>query len=85
LVIKFQGMVMHQLFTTQLLSPNASYKVINFINDKELVNAPRLNLSCRSFRFLSIDIKVLTIVNRRILILKNSFFFLNEINFVQYT
>jgi hypothetical protein len=35
-------MVMHQLFITQLLSPNASFKVIKHLKHKEGANAPRL-------------------------------------------
>jgi hypothetical protein len=33
---------MHQLFITQLLSPNASFKVIKYLKCKEGANAPRL-------------------------------------------
>ena len=33
---------MHQLFITQLLSPNVSYKVIKHLNNKEGANAPGL-------------------------------------------
>jgi hypothetical protein len=39
IVIKIQGMVMHQLFITQLLLSNASYKVIKHLNNKEEANA----------------------------------------------
>jgi hypothetical protein len=42
IVIEFQGKVMHQLFVTQLLAPNASYKVIKHLNNKEGANAPGL-------------------------------------------
>jgi hypothetical protein len=35
-------MVMHQLFITQLLSPNASFKVIKHLKHKEGANAPGL-------------------------------------------
>jgi hypothetical protein len=42
ILIEFQGKVMHQLFITQLLSPNASYKVIKHLNNKEGANAPGL-------------------------------------------
>jgi hypothetical protein len=34
IVIKLQGMVMHRLFITQLLSPNVSYKVIKHLKHK---------------------------------------------------
>jgi hypothetical protein len=37
-------MVMHQLFITQLLSPNASYQVIKHLKRKEGANAPGLAL-----------------------------------------
>jgi hypothetical protein len=33
---------MHQLFSTQLLSPNASYKVIKILKHKERDNVPGL-------------------------------------------
>jgi hypothetical protein len=33
---------MHQLFGTQLLSPNASNKVIKILKHKEVANAPGL-------------------------------------------
>jgi hypothetical protein len=42
MVINFQRMEMHQLFSTQLLSPNASYKVIKILKHKERDNAPGL-------------------------------------------
>jgi hypothetical protein len=38
----FQGMVMHQLFITQLLSLNASDKVKKHLKHKEGANAPGL-------------------------------------------
>jgi hypothetical protein len=44
MVFKFQGMVMHQLFITQLLSPNASYKVIKHLKHMEWANAPGFTL-----------------------------------------
>jgi hypothetical protein len=37
-------MVMHQLFITQLLSPNTSYKVIKHLKYKEVANVLRLVL-----------------------------------------
>jgi hypothetical protein len=42
MVINFPRMEMHQLFTTQLLLPNASYKVIKILKQKERDNAPGL-------------------------------------------
>ena len=35
---------MHQLFITQLLSPNASYQVIKHLKREERANAPGLAL-----------------------------------------
>jgi hypothetical protein len=42
MVINFPRKEMHQLFSTQLLSPNASYKVIKILKHKERDNAPGL-------------------------------------------
>jgi hypothetical protein len=42
MVINFPRKEMHQLFSTQLLSPNASYKVINILKHKEWDNVPGL-------------------------------------------
>jgi hypothetical protein len=39
---QFPRKEMHQLFSTQLLSPNASYKVIKILKHKERDNAPGL-------------------------------------------
>jgi hypothetical protein len=44
---------MHQLFITQLLSPNASYKVINHLNNKEGTNAP--GLACDNTTLVLLD------------------------------
>jgi hypothetical protein len=44
---------MHQLFVTQFLSPNASYKVI-----KKRDNALELALCCRSFCYHTADIEI---------------------------
>jgi hypothetical protein len=41
-VINFARKEMHQLLSTQLLSPNASYKVIKILKHKERDNAPGL-------------------------------------------
>jgi hypothetical protein len=38
MVINFLRKEMHQLFSTQLLSPNASYKVIKILKHKERDN-----------------------------------------------
>jgi hypothetical protein len=43
MVINFPRKEMHQLFSTQLLSPNASYKVIKILKQQRKgVNAPGL-------------------------------------------
>jgi hypothetical protein len=42
MVINFPRKEMHQLFSTQLLSPNASYKVIKILKHKERDNASGL-------------------------------------------
>jgi hypothetical protein len=42
MVINFPRKGMHQLFSKQLLSPNASYKVIKILKHKEMDNAPGL-------------------------------------------
>jgi hypothetical protein len=42
MVINFLRKEMHQLFSTQLLSPNASYKVIKILKHKDRDNAPGL-------------------------------------------
>jgi 2-keto-3-deoxy-6-phosphogluconate aldolase len=39
---QFSGKEMHQRFSTQLLSPNASNKVIKILKHKEVANAPGL-------------------------------------------
>jgi hypothetical protein len=46
IVIKIQGMVMHQLFITQPLSPNTSYKVIKHLNNRGQMHRglPRITL-----------------------------------------
>jgi hypothetical protein len=42
MVINFSRKEMHQLFSKQLLSPNASNKVIKILKHKEGDNAPAL-------------------------------------------
>jgi hypothetical protein len=42
MVINFPRKEMHQLFSAQLLSPNASNKVIKILKHKERDNAPGL-------------------------------------------
>ena len=55
---------MQQLFSTQLLSPHASYQVINFENSKEVANAPGLVLCYRRVRQCSTNIKIKAIPGR---------------------
>jgi hypothetical protein len=63
-VINFPRKEMHQLFSTQLLSPNASYKVINILKHKERDNAPGLALCRRGFGICSTNVKVETVLDR---------------------
>ena len=50
MVISFPRKGMHQLFSTQLLSPNASNKVIKFLKQQgKGGNAPRLSLCFKIF------------------------------------
>jgi hypothetical protein len=58
MVFNFPRKEMHQLFGTQLLSPNASNKVIKILKHKETDNAPGLALCCRGFGIYSTDIKI---------------------------
>jgi hypothetical protein len=77
---------MQQVFNTQLLSPNASSKVIKILKHKEMDNAPGLALCCRGFRICSIDTKIKTIPGRWSLRCWCSFFFFdNYFFFVFYT
>jgi hypothetical protein len=65
---------MHQLFSTQLLSPNASYKVKRiFKTTMKGVNAPGLALCCRSFCFHTAEFKVKIVLHWRILGLRDNF------------
>jgi hypothetical protein len=57
-VINFPRKEMHQLFSTQLLSPNASSKWERFQNSKEVANAPGLSLCYRRVGLYSTDIKI---------------------------
>jgi hypothetical protein len=66
---------MHQLFITQFLSPNASYKVIKiFKTTRKRDNAPGLALCCRSLCFHTVDIEVKVFLHWRILNLGDNFF-----------
>jgi hypothetical protein len=58
MVIHFPRKEMHQLFSTQLLSSNASYEVIKVLNNKERDNALGLALCCRRFWFHTANVEV---------------------------
>jgi hypothetical protein len=66
---------MQQLFSTQLLSPNASYKVIKILKHKERDKAPGLALCCRRLRVCPTDIKLEVVLDRWNFILWGNFFF----------
>jgi hypothetical protein len=77
---------MHQLFSTQLLSPNASNKVIKILKHKERDNVSGLALCCRGFGICPTDIKIKTIPSKWSLSWWCSFFFFdNYFFFVFYT
>jgi hypothetical protein len=67
---------MQQLFSTQLLSPNALSQVIKSLKQQgKGVNAPGLALCCRRFWVYSTDVEVEVILGWWILSLKYNFFF----------
>jgi hypothetical protein len=77
---------MHQLFSTQLLPTNASYKVIKFLKHQgKEDNAPGLALCCRRFRVYSTDDEVEVILDWRILSWSVNFFFNYSLFLVFYT
>jgi uncharacterized protein YmfQ (DUF2313 family) len=76
---------MQQLFSTQFLSPNASYKVIKILKHKEKDNASGLALCCRRLRVYSTDIKVEVVLDRWNFSLWDNFFFDYHFFFVFYT
>jgi hypothetical protein len=86
MVINFPRKGMHQLFSTQLLSPNASNKVIKFLKQQgKGGNAPRLSLCCRRFRVHSANVEVEVILGWRIFSLGDNFFFYHSFFLVFYT
>jgi hypothetical protein len=77
---------MHQWFSTQLLPPNASYKVIKvFKTSRKEDNALGLALCCRRFWVYSTDVEVEVILGWWILNLRDNFFFNYIIFLVFYT
>jgi hypothetical protein len=54
---------MQQLFSTQLLSPNASFQVIKSLKQQGKVNASGLALCCRRLMICSTNIKVKTVLD----------------------
>jgi hypothetical protein len=78
MVISFPRKGMHQLFSTQLLSTNASNKVIKFLKStRKRGNAPGLALCCRRFRVHSADVEVEVVLDWRIFSLGDNFFYHN--------
>jgi hypothetical protein len=73
------------LFSIQLLSPNASYKVIKILKHKEMDNAPGLALCCTRLKICSTDIKVEVVLDRWNFSLRCNFFFNYYFFFVFYT
>ena len=55
MVINFPREEMHQLFSTQPLSPNATYKVIKILKHKERDNAPGLAWNNTRLVLLDVD------------------------------
>jgi hypothetical protein len=77
---------MQQLFSTQLLSPNASSQVIKSFKTKSKgVNAPVLALCCRRLWVCHTNVKIEVVLNRGILSLRGNFFFDYNFFFVFYT
>jgi hypothetical protein len=65
---------MQQLFSTQLLSPNAISSDKEFKTSRKRDNAPGLALCCRRFQVYSADVEVEVILCWRILSLSDNFF-----------
>jgi hypothetical protein len=77
---------MHQLFNTQLLSPNASYNMVKILKQQgKKDNAPGLALCCRSFCFHTVDVKVKAVLRWRILVLGDKLFLYYGFFLVLYT
>jgi hypothetical protein len=70
MVTNFPRKKMHQLFNTQFLSPNASYKVIKILKQQ----GTWLALCCRSFCFHTAYVEVKIVLHWRILSLGDNFF-----------
>jgi hypothetical protein len=75
---------MQPLFSTQLISPNASFQVIKGLKQQGRVNALGLALCCRGLEICSINVKVETVLDRWNFSLWGSFFFDNHFFFVFY-
>jgi hypothetical protein len=74
------------LFSTQLLSTNASNKVIKFLKTtRKRGNASGLALCCRRFRVHSADVEVEVVLGWRIFSLGDNFFFYHSFFLVFYT
>jgi hypothetical protein len=76
---------MHQLFSTQLLSPNASFQVIKSLKSKERGNALGLALCCRRFQVYTTDVEVEVIFGWWVLNLRDNFFFNYSLFLIFYT
>jgi hypothetical protein len=85
MVISFPRKGIHQLFSTQLISPNASNKVIKFSKTRKRGNAPGLALCCRRFRVHSADVEVEVVLGWRIFSLGENFLFYHGFILVFYT
>jgi hypothetical protein len=75
---------MQQLFSTHLLSPNASSQVIKSLKQQG-VNTLGLALCCRRYRVYSTNVKVEVVLGWWILSLRDNFFFNNSLFLVFYT
>jgi hypothetical protein len=86
MVTNFLRKEIHQLFITQFLSLNASYKVIKILKQQgKGVNAPGLALCCRSFCFHTVGVEVKVVLHWRILSLGDNFFLYYGFFLVFYT
>jgi hypothetical protein len=75
MVINFPRKGIHQLFSTQLLSPHASNKVIKFLKQQKKYNAPGLALCYRRFWVHNADFEVKVVLCWRIPSLGDNLFF----------
>jgi hypothetical protein len=76
---------MQQLFSTQLLSPNASSQVIKSFKQQGKGNALGLALCCRRLRVCPTDVKIEVVLDRWNFSLRVNFFFDYHFFFVFYT